>query len=167
MRSYNLKKQTKQFHLWLWTPGLNLLTSICCYTDNLTPLSDSSTYRTTLTVTLQVSTTKQQLPSQWFSPKTSIISALGESNNTSYDTPEPPPGTRINRGRRGTAISGIWPSRSRYRENDRDNRDKWNPKKHLQKLYFGISSCVSQSLQSNTIPSQAPLKSRDWSHLLN
>ena len=77
------------------------------------------------------------------------------------------PGTRINRGRRGTAISGIWPSRSRYRENDRDNRDKWNPKKHLQKLYFGISSRVSlfqtssQSLQSNTIPSQAPLKSRD------
>ena len=72
------------------------------------------------------------------------------------------PGTRINRGRRGTAISGIWPSRSRYRENDRDNRDKWN-----QKLYFGISSRVSlfqtssQSLQSNTIPSQAPLKSRD------
>ena len=41
------------------------------------------------------------------------------------------PGTRINRGRRGTAISGIWPSRSRYRENDRDNRDKWNPKKRL------------------------------------
>ena len=39
--------------------------------------------------------------------------------------------TRINRGRRGTAISGIWPSRSRYRENDRDNRDKWNPKKYL------------------------------------
>ena len=75
--------------------------------------------------------------------------------------------TRINRGRRGTAISGIWPSRSRYRENDRDNRDKWNPKKHLKKLYFGISSRVSlfqtssQSLQSNTIPSQAPLKSRD------
>ena len=41
------------------------------------------------------------------------------------------PGTRINRGRRGTAISGIWPSRSRYQENDRDNRDKWNPKKRL------------------------------------
>ena len=37
------------------------------------------------------------------------------------------PGTRIIRGRRGTAISGIWPSR--YRENDRDNRDKWNRKK--------------------------------------
>ena len=58
-------------------------------------------------------------------------------------------GTRINRGRRGTAISGIWPSRSRYRENDRDNRDKWNPKKRLQKLYFGISSrppCFKQAL---------------------
>ena len=49
-------------------------------------------------------------------------------------------GTRINRGRRGTAISGIWSPRSRYREND---RDKWNPKNHLQKLYFGISSRVS------------------------
>ena len=76
-------------------------------------------------------------------------------------------GTRIIRGRRGTAISGICPSRSRYRLNDRDNRDKWNPKEHLQKLYFGISSRFSliqkssQSLQSNTIPSQAPLKSRD------
>ena len=35
-------------------------------------------------------------------------------------------GTRINRGRRGIAISGIWPSRSRYREDDRDNR---NPRK--------------------------------------
>ena len=46
------------------------------------------------------------------------------------------PGTRINRGRRGTAISGIWPSRSRYRENDRDNRDKWNPKKTSLKIVF-------------------------------
>ena len=45
-------------------------------------------------------------------------------------------GTRINRGRRGTAISGIWPSRSRYRENDRDNRDKWNPKKTSFKVVF-------------------------------
>ena len=45
-------------------------------------------------------------------------------------------GTRINRGRRGTAISGIWPSRSRYRENDRDNRDKWNPKKTSLKIVF-------------------------------
>ena len=52
-------------------------------------------------------------------------------------------GTRINRGRRGTAISGIWPSRSRYRENDRDNRDKWAPKKRLLKLLFAISSRVS------------------------
>ena len=46
------------------------------------------------------------------------------------------PGTRINRGRRGTAISGNWPSRSRYWENDRDNRDKWNPKKTSLKIVF-------------------------------
>ena len=41
------------------------------------------------------------------------------------------PGTRIIRG---TAISGIWPPR--YRENDRDNRDKWNPKKTSSKIVF-------------------------------
>ena len=93
-----------------------------------------------------------------------------------YFLTQSPAGTRINRGHRGTAISGIWTSRSQYRENDRDNRDKWNPKKNFKNLYFGISSRVSlfqtssQSLQSNTIPSQAPpftSTSRDWSHLLN
>ena len=46
------------------------------------------------------------------------------------------PGTRINRGRRGTAISEIWPSRSRYQENERDNREKWNPKKSLKIMYW-------------------------------
>ena len=41
----------------------------------------------------------------------------------------PQPDTRINRGCRGTAISGIWLSRLRYWENHHDNRDKWNPNK--------------------------------------
>ena len=56
------------------------------------------------------------------------------------------PGTRIIRGRRGTAISGIWPSR--YRENDRDNRDKWNPKNVFKNCFLPFLAgfpCLKQA----------------------
>ena len=45
-------------------------------------------------------------------------------------------------GRRGTAISGIRPSRSRYLEN---HRDKWNPKKHCILAFLAGFPCLKQA----------------------